>query len=94
MSMTEQQVMVTTLAAIQGITLYATLMPKPIEVRDSHCNQMARQVHLPMAIAATFTFGLAIIISILVNHRAPLIVAGGTVAGVALVYELLLRSQP
>lgn len=92
--MRNQDVPIYTLAAVQGIALTVGLMPDVQTIRDGNQATMGRKVHTSMAIAATLTMGLAVIIASVAQDKRPIYVAGLTVAGTAFIYEMLLRSTP
>jgi hypothetical protein len=92
--MKDANVPVYTLAAVQGVALFAGVMPNLHEIRDGNQATMGHKVHTSMVIAATLTMGLAVLIASLLDNKKPLVIAGLTVLGTAGVYEALLRSTP
>lgn len=92
--MRNESVPIYTLAAVQGVALFAGVMPDIHDIRDGNQATMGHKVHTSMVIAATLTMGIALLITSLTKNTKPLVIAGVTVAGVAAVYETLLRSTP
>ena len=92
--MKNEHIPIYTLAAVQGLALFTSIMPGAQEIKDGTQVTMGRKVHTSMVLAATLTMGLAVLISSLMQDKKPLIIAGLTVAGTAAVYEAMLRSRP
>jgi hypothetical protein len=92
--MRNESVPLYTLAAVQGISLFAGVMPHVHEIREGNQATMGRKVHTSMVMAATLTMGIALLIGSLTKTGKPVIIAGVTVLGTAAVYEALLRSTP
>jgi hypothetical protein len=92
--MRTENVPIYTLAAVQGVALFAGVMPDIHDIRDGNQATMGRKVHTSMVISATLTMGIAILIASLTKTKQPIYLAGVTILGTAAVYEALLRSTP
>jgi hypothetical protein len=89
-----ESVPIYTLAAVQGVALFAGVMPDIHDIRDGTQANMGHKVHTSMVIASTLTMGIALLIASLTKNSKPIVIAAVTVAGTAAVYETLLRSTP
>ena len=92
-SLSDSEIVVVTIAAVQGFTLAGHAMPP---VQDVACTSptdvgMRQRVRIGQVTVAAELLGLAAIIAVLMKHGMPLLVAASSAVLVAVTYECLLR---
>lgn len=83
-----------TLGAVQGISIFTSLMPDRATVYHSSPDEVRGDVRNGEMVAVVLTVGLSALIACLVKDALPLWIGMGSAVTMVAVYETLLRRKP